>query len=389
MLGMKRATCLTEFRKTKTWLENEGNADYFKRTKEEFSKLSPEDKELFRKKATERGIPSTMKDRQSYANLLTDQMTNVRKVVEQMGGFVSFHLILDGEHRRAASTQMCLIEDRLQYPRDLTSLVAQSERKQKNLSEATAADGDRGAKKDEKQELRRQVQAVLNKAYQTRRRKQARTPLLSPDEPSIAEPGVAESGVAEPSIAQPGVAQPGVAQPGVAQPGVAQPGVAQPGVAQPGVAQPGVAQPGVAQPGVAQPGVTKPSQNEPSDSVIDLREMAKVEEDTVIGILNLLSEGGAGDKTLSDAQNPHLAKRSRKVDLPVEKESEGEEQPLIKKPRVWTREEDAIILEAVGNRSNIRQHELKELIDKFPEFKGRTRSSVNSRLRLIALKKRS
>lgn len=29
-------------------------------------------------------------------------------------------------------------------------------------------------------------------------------------------------------------------------------------------------------------------------SVIDLREMAKVEEDTVIGILNLLSEGGAG-----------------------------------------------------------------------------------------------
>ncbi|KAK7116446.1 hypothetical protein V1264_002124 [Littorina saxatilis] len=117
--------------------------------------------------------------------------------------------------------------------------------------------------------------------------------------------------------------------------------------------------------------------------------MAKVEEDTVIGILNLLSEGGAGDKTLSDAQNPHLAKRSRKVDLPVEKESEGEEQPLIKKPRVWTREEDAIILEAVGNRSNIRQHELKELIDKFPEFKGRTRSSVNSRLRLIALKKRS
>lgn len=77
-----------------------------------------------------------------------DQSNNVhwfqRKVVEQMGGFVSFHLILDGEHRRAASTQMCLIEDRLQYPRDLTSLVAQSERKQKNLSEATAADGDRG-----------------------------------------------------------------------------------------------------------------------------------------------------------------------------------------------------------------------------------------------------
>ncbi|XP_070209797.1 uncharacterized protein [Littorina saxatilis] len=377
-----------------------------------------------------------MKDRQSYANLLTDQMTNVRKVVEQMGGFVSFHLILDGEHRRAASTQMCLIEDRLQYPRDLTSLVAQSERKQKNLSEATAADGDRGAKKDEKQELRRQVQAVLNKAYREavgkpaaqhmrcpysklpsmevkgwpegvatlknpnsygrqdlkrildnkehivfklNQEAQARTPLLSPDEPSIAEPGVAEPGVAEPSIAQPGVAQPGVAQPGVAQPGVAQPGVAQPGVAQPGVAQPGV----------AQPGVTKPSQNEPSDSVIDLREMAKVEEDTVIGILNLLSEGGAGDKTLSDAKNPHLAKRSRKVDLPIEKESEGEEQPLIKKPRVWTREEDAIILEAVGKRSNIRQHELKELIDKFPEFKGRTRSSVNSRLRLIALKKRS